>query len=132
MMLSLLKFKKAWVWLKAHWQIPFLLMWTIIVWILTRRNSDAIIEVLEARKKSYEAQIKVLNETHTDELLKRDKLLDQYNATVEKIKRDFEIGTLELTKKQEEKIKKFVIDSKGNPDEIRKKIENAFGFTYID
>lgn len=131
-MLSLLKLKKAWAWLKAHWQIPFLLIWTVVVWILTRRNSDAIIEVLEARKKSYEEQIKVLNETHADELLKRDKLLDQYNSTIEKIKRDWELGNLKLTKKQEDEIKKFVIDSKGNPDEIRKKIENAFGFTYTD
>jgi hypothetical protein len=131
-MLSLLKLKKAWTWLKIHWQIPFLLMWTIMVWILTRRNSDAIIEVLEARKKSYEGQIKTLNETHADELLKRDKLLDQYNSTVEKIKRDWTIGTLKLSEEQEEAIKKFVIDSKGNPDEIRKKIEDAFGFTYTD
>ena len=131
-MLSLLKLKKAWAWLKAHWQIPFLLIWTVVVWILTRRNSDAIIEVLEARKKSYEEQIKVLNETHADELLKRDKLLDQYNSTIEKIKRDWELGNLKLTKKQEDEIKKFIIDSKGNPDEIRKKIKDAFGFTYTD
>ena len=103
-----------------------------MVWILTRRNSDAIIEVLEARKKSYEGQIKTLNKTHADELLKRDKLLDQYNSTVEKIKRDWTIGTLKLSEEQEEKIKKFVIDSKGNPDEIRKKIEDTFGFIYTD
>ena len=103
-----------------------------MVWILTRRNSAAIIEVLEARKKSYEGQIKTLNETHADELLKRNKLLDQYNSTVEKIKRDWTIGNLKLSEKQEEEIKKFVIDSKGNPDEIRKKIEDAFGFTYTD
>jgi len=131
-MLSLLKLKEAWAWLKAHWQVPFLLVWTIVVWVLTRRNSDAIIEVLEAKKKSYEDQIKVLNETHTDELLKRDKLLDQYNETIRKIESEWKLGKLKISKEQQEDIKKFVLDSKGNPDEIRKKIEDTFGFTYTD
>ena len=130
--ISLLKLKEAWIWLKAHWQIPFLLAWTIVVWVLTRRNSDAIIEVLEAKKKSYEKQIEVLNETHADELLKRDKLLDQYNETVKKIEDEWKLGKLKLSKEQQEGIKKFVLESKGNPDEIKKKIEDAFGFTYTD
>jgi hypothetical protein len=131
-MLSLVKIKTAWAWLKTHWQVPFLLIWTIVVWVLTRRNSDAIIEVLEAKKESYEKQIKVINETHADELLRRDKLLDQYNDTIRKIEEEWKLGKLKITKKQQEDIKKFVIDSKGNPDEIKKKIEDAFGFTYTD
>ena len=132
MMFEWEKYKKAWEWLKENWQLPFIFGWTIIIWILTRRNSQAIIEVLEAKNESHKKQIKALKETHMDELLKRDQLLDTYQQTVEKIKRDFEFGKLKLSQEQEEEIKKFVVDSKGNPDEIREKIESTFGFTYTD
>ena len=126
------KYKNAWEWLKENWQIPFIFGWTFVVWVLTRRNSEALIEVLEAKNESHKKQIKILKETHMDELLKRDQLLETYQQTVEKIKRDFEFGKLKLSQEQEEEIKKFVVDSNGNPDEIREKIESTFGFTYTD
>ncbi len=77
--------KKTFVWLKHHWQIPFLAVWTIATIILTRRNSDAIIEVLKTKKTSYEKQMSTLKVSHTDELLKRDRLFLQYQKTLQQV-----------------------------------------------
>ena len=81
--------KKIFIWLKHHWQIPFLAVWTIVTIVLTRRNSEALIEVIEAKRDSYRKQLEILRSSHNDEILKRDKLLEEYHKTVKKIEEDF-------------------------------------------
>ena len=63
---------KAWSFTKQHWQLPFLAMWSVAVWMLTRRNSQAVIDVLNAKKESYDKQISILKQKHNEEILKRD------------------------------------------------------------
>ena len=123
---------KFWLWLKEHWQLPFLLVWTLVVYILTRRNTDALLEVVEAKRDSYRKQLEVLRASHNDEILKREKLSEKYEETLEKIEENFEKREAELTDLQKNDIKEVVIKSKGNPDEIRKKIEEEFGFSFVD
>ena len=123
---------KSWLWLKEHWQFPLLLLWTIFVFVFSRRNSEAMLEVMEAKKDSYKKQITILNEKHATEILKRDQLIDEYHATVERIEEDFRRKSKELTIKQKNTIKDIIINSKGDPDAVKAEIENVFNFTYVD
>ena len=123
---------KSWLWLKEHWQFPVLLLWTIFVFVFSRRNSEAMLEVMEAKKDSYKKQITILNEKHATEILKRDQLIDEYHATVERIEEDFRKKSKELTIKQKNTIKDIIINSKGDPDAVKAEIENVFNFTYVD
>ncbi len=47
--------KKVWVWLRHNWYAPFLVMYTIALWIFFRRK-DAAYKVLETRNQSYKEQ----------------------------------------------------------------------------
>jgi len=125
-------FRRSWIWLKEHWQVPFLIFWSIVVWVMSRRNSDAIIEVLEAKKESYKRQIIELNRIHRSEILKRNNLLNEYERVVEKIEEEFSKREEELEEEQKETIKKIIIDSKGDPDAVKKEVENLFNFTFIE
>ena len=124
--------KKVFVWLRHHWQIPFLAVWTIVTIVLTRRNSDAIIEVLKTKKTSYEKQMSVLKTTHTDELLKRDKLLLQYQKTLQKVEAKYAAKEKELAEEERQLVKEIVAKSKGDTNAIRKEVQNLFGFDYAD
>ena len=124
--------KKVFVWLKHHWQIPFLAVWTIATIVLTRRNSDAIIEVLKTKKTSYEKQMIALKATHTDELLKRDKLLLQYQKTLQKVEAKYAAKEKELAEEERQLVKEIVAKSKGDTNAIRKEVQNLFGFDYAD
>ena len=75
---------KSWLWLKEHWQIPFLLVWTVVVYVLTKRNTDAMLEVVDAKRDSYKKQIEVLRKSHNDEIMKRNNL----SKNTKKFKRD--------------------------------------------
>jgi DNA anti-recombination protein RmuC len=124
--------KKFFIWLKHHWQIPVIAVWSVLIYIMSRRNTDALVQVLEIKKQSYEKQIEELKEKHDREILKRDKLIEKYHEIVEKIEDKYKQKEKELSEKEKKKIKKIVEKSKGRPDVIRKEIEESFGFTYID
>ncbi len=67
--------KKVWTWVRNYWHFPLVFVWTIMVWVFSRRNGEAALEVLLTSKKSYEAQIDVLKKSHVEEIEKRDKAL---------------------------------------------------------
>ena len=125
-------FKKFYLWLKEHWQLPFLVVWSFLIYCLTRRNSDAIIEVLHAKKESYERQVTELKRIHTNELLKRDGLLEQYRASLDGVQKKFDESMRSLEEEQKEEIKKIVINSKGNPKIVKEQIEKLFDITFTD
>ena len=75
-------FKKVFLWLKEHWQVPFFILWTALVYIFTRRNTDALVDVIEAKRDSYREQLEALRNSHNNEILKRDKLIKNYEETL--------------------------------------------------
>jgi len=124
--------KKAWAWLKEYWKIPALIVYTIIMAVVFRRNTQALKETLEIKRESYEAQLKALNGLHEEELLKRDGLIEQYQDIVTKLEADFKKKNKVLEKEHRERIRKVILESKKNPEEIKKKIQNMFGFRYVE
>jgi hypothetical protein len=129
-------FRKAvntsWIWLKTHWHIPFVVTWTIVVWVLSRGNVKAVTEVLEAKKESYEKQIEALKSAHTIEIKKREELHLKYRETLDTIEKEFKLKEEELSVIKKKKIKQIIKSSKDNPHEINKKIEDLFGFTRVN
>ena len=124
-------FKNSWLWLKEHWQLPFLLVWSIGIYILTRRNTDALLEVMEAKKESYRKQVEVLRSTHNDEILKRYMLTEEYDSTLKKVKEVYDSEDAKLSEKHKNEIKEVIIKSKGDPSEIKRRIEKEFGIKFI-
>lgn len=125
-------FKKSFLWIKHHWQIPLVIAWSVLIFVISRRNTDALVEVLETRKKSYEEQIDLLKIQHQEEILQRDKLIKQYHELVDKIEAKYKEKEKQLSKKEKARIKEIVKKSKGKPDVIRKEIEESFGFIFVD
>jgi cell division protein FtsB len=68
----ILKLKLIWTCIKKNWKAALLAVWSIIVWFISRRNSEAAIQAMQANKESYEAQIKSLKDQHKIEVQKRN------------------------------------------------------------
>jgi len=124
--------KKSLLWIRKYWQIPFLAVWTLITFLIFRRNTAAAFEVLEAKRKSYNKEINELKIRHKSEIMERDKLIEEYHKTIKKIEEKFKERDKKLSRKEKQKVKQIVKKSKGKPDVIRREIEESFGFTYID
>jgi phage shock protein A len=99
---------------------------------MSRRNTDALVEVLATKKKSYEEQIDLLKTQHEKEIFERDKLIEQYHDLIAKIEAKYKEKEKQLSKKEKVRIKQIIKKSKGDADVIKKEIEESFGFTFVD
>jgi len=118
--------KLVWVWLKENWKIPFLIIWSVVIWVLSRKNAEVALEVLKTKKESYEKQVVVLKENHKRELSERDKLVKQYHDTIEKLEVEFANRAKILTKANKQRVKEIIEQTNGDPDAVREKIERLF------
>ena len=121
--------QKSWLFIKEHWKIFALGVWSVFIWVISRRNSKAAIDAMVASRKSYEARIKSLKEQHIIEVKKREELHLKYQETLDKIEKKYKKKEKELSVLEKKKIKEIVKKAKDEPNEINEKIEALFGFT---
>ena len=122
--------EKSWVWLKTNWQVPFLVVWSVVVYLLSRRNTDALLEVIKTKDQSHKREVEALQKSHKDEVLKLKGLQVEYVKTIKELEENFKQQEKELSEKQVEDVKQIVIKSKGDPEEIKRKIEDEFGIKF--
>ena len=124
-------FKKGWAFLKHNWYVPAVLIYTLFLWVVFRRK-DAAFEVLKIRNDSYEAQIEAINKSHTEEIEKRNKILEKYNEVVTKIEEGHAAAEKELDGKKKKEVKKMVEKYYDKPDELAKMLADKYNFTYVE
>jgi len=129
---ALFKLKKVWVWLKTYWVVPLLVVWSILIWVLARKDFNAAKEVMEARVKSYEDQISAIKDAHNKEIIKRDNLISEYNETISKIEKEFAKREKVLEKDHERVVREMIVKSKSDPEVIKEMIEKEFGFKNVE
>ena len=123
--------KKTWVWLKHNWYVPVVIVYTLVLWILFRRGSDAE-KVLEIRSKSYQDQIDAINEAHREEIQKRDEVLKKYDETIKKIEEEYAKKNEELDNKKRKTVKELVKKHYNEPDVLARMIAEEFNFDYVE
>ena len=133
--MSLLAIKKAlhkaWVWLKHNWMAPFVVIYTVILWVLFR-NKDKAREVLEVRAQSYRDQIDAINRSHKEEIEKRDEILKKYSETITRLEEEFAKHNKELDEKKKNSVKEIVEKYYNDPDTLAIMIGKRFGFKYTE
>jgi len=79
--------KKAWATICKYWQYFALAAYTIVIYVLFRKNKDldTIKDAFAASKKSHKAELEAINSAHKEELTKRDKIIDDYHTTIMKL-----------------------------------------------
>ena len=127
-----MQIKLAWIFVKKHWKVFVMAAWSIGIFIFARKNNQAAIETMEARKKSYESQIQALQDARNIEIQKREELTLKYKETLAKIEDKYSIKKEELSRKEKKKVKEIIKKAENKPDEINNKLEKLFGFTVTD
>lgn len=123
-------FGKAWVWIRTYWYIPAVLIYTIVLWVLFRRNGASALEVLKASKESYEAQIKAMEAAHAKEIEARDMALAQYESIVSALEEEYAANRETLSREKRKKVKEYIEKYGEDPEELARIIEEQFGIEY--
>ena len=124
--------KKAWIWCKHHWKIIALVVWTIIIWVVSRKNGQVALKVLDAARKSYHAEIDAVNKTHEDEIERRDKAIEQYNSVLSSIHENYEESKDQLTFEKRARIKELVDSYGTDKSALNEALKEEFGFEHIE
>ena len=123
--------KKTWTWLRHNWYVPAVIVYTLALWILFRNKTKAL-DVLEIRSKSYESQIKTIEEAHKKEIEARDQILKNYDNVLTQLEKDYEEKNMKLDTKKKKEIKKIVKEFNDRPDDLAKILAERYGIDYVE
>ncbi len=80
---------KAWLWIKKNWQIASIVVLSLLVVLLLKRDKKMVTESLKIAQESYKNQIDALNESYEKEEKLRAEADENYRNTDEKIEKDY-------------------------------------------
>ena len=121
--------QRAWVWIKNYWYVPLLVVLALAALFVKR--SDIALKLLKTRTESYKEQIDVLNESHTNEIAKRDEIIRVHQEVMEQLDEQLEEDLSEIEKNKEKRVKEIIKENHGDPEELSKALSNAFGITFV-
>ena len=129
----MLTLKKAWTWLKSHWYIPLLLLLvgaSGILGILGLSKNKQLEKMLEINKKSYQDQIKAIEDSHAAELKRREEVYNSYISTMKRLEKEHHVNLEGLSSEKKKKLDTMAKKYKGTPDELAKELSEMFGVAY--
>ena len=123
--------KKTWTWLRHNWYVPAVVIYTLVLWFLFKNKAGAL-KVLEIRSKSYESQIKTIEEAHKKEIEARDQILKNYDNVLTQLEKEYEEKNMKLDIKKKKEIKKIVKEFNDRPDDMAKILAERYGIDYVE
>jgi len=126
-----LAIKKVWAWTKNYWYVPVLLIYTLIMWLVFRRNATAVLEVLNISNDSYKKQVDVLNKTHKKEVQKKQDIAKKYVETIENLENNHKNDMAELDKRKEKRVKELVEKNFEDEENLARELSKMLGVTYV-
>lgn len=121
--------QRAWVWTKNYWYIPLLVVLALAALLVKR--TDIATKLLKTRTESYKEQIDVLNESHANEIEKRDEIIRVHQEVMEQLDGQLESDLQEVDRKKEKRIKELVEENHDNPEGLSRALGDAFGIKYV-
>lgn len=122
--------KKIWVWCKHHWKILALALWTLVVFLIARKNVRAYKKVLDATIENYKKEVEVLENSHNEEIRKRDEAIKKHNEDIKRLEEKYAGDKEELDVKRRSRYLELVKMYDTDPENINKILQEEFGFKY--
>ena len=119
---------KFWLWLKKNWKVASIVVLSLVVVLLVKRDKKMITESLKIAQESYKNQIDALNESYEKEEQRRAEADENYKNTVEKIEKDYLKGKRKLNSRERKRLQELLESS---PSDLDKLIEDEFGFEKV-
>tara|TARA_A100000172_G_C3030422_1_gene106443 strand:- start:691 stop:1092 length:402 start_codon:yes stop_codon:yes gene_type:complete len=124
--------QQSWLMAKKFW-------WAIVIGLLVlcaglvswaTRNAGLLskaLEMLDAKKDAHDQEMETLAHIHNTEIAEKNLRLEEHLRRRDDLKEQFEKNGEALTKQKEAELKKIVDESYNDPDELAKKLAEAFG-----
>lgn len=110
--------------LKKYWFVGLLAAGLVYHFIQMNRMED----LMNIANESHSAQITALKDFHAKEIKGREKIIEEHENRVKAIDKKYRMAKWALAKERKNRIDQI---QKESPEQIAKRIEDAYGFTRI-
>ena len=126
----ILALTKAWIWTKHHWKIVAISVWTLFVWLMSRKNVAMYKEILKNTIDNYKKEIEVLQNSNEKEQEEKQEAARLRSESLARLEREFEGREETLSFEKRARYLELLENLSNNPEDANKAIEEEFGFTY--
>ena len=126
----MLALTKTWIWAKHHWKIVAISVWTLFVWLMSRKNVSMYKKILENTIDNYKKEIEVLETSRNKEQEDKQEAIRLRDESLERLEREFEHREESLSFEKRVRYLELLESLSESPESVNKAIEEEFGFTY--
>ena len=126
----ILALTKAWVWTKHHWKIIAISVWTLFVWLMSRKNADMYKKILKNTIDNYKKEIEVLQNSNEKEQEEKQEAVRLRNESLARLEREYEGRGDKLSFEKKARYLELLETLSQEPEMVNKAIEEEFGFKY--
>ena len=124
--------KKGWLWCKHHWKLAAVAAWTLVIWVVARKNVGAYAKVLDTTIESYKKEVEVLDNTHNAEIEKRNEAIRKRTEALTKLEQHYDRSLDYLTVEKRARYLELIKMHDQDPELVTKTITEEFGFKYVE
>ena len=121
---------KAWIWIKHHWKIVAISVWTLFVWLMSRKNVAMYKEILKNTIDNYKKEIEVLQNSNEKEQEEKQEAVRLRNESLARLEKEYEGREDKLSFEKRARYLELLETLSQEPEMVNKAIEEEFGFKY--
>jgi hypothetical protein len=118
--------------LLSHWREVAILLLAGVVMGKMQMDMHELQKAYETARISYQEQISGLKLIHDEEIAQRARALEEYEARVDRIEREYAENLAEVESRLSSDTRKYERDHTEAPQDLIEEIHNTFGFEYVE
>ena len=121
-MLTVLFWKKAWIWIKHYWYWPVIIVLFLFSMFSGSSVKDKLFELLFKQRENYEKELQIIKETSEEADEKKTDIFEEHEEELEKIEKEHDVKIEELEKEKLEELATTIEENKDKPEKLAEEI----------
>jgi gas vesicle protein len=123
--------KKAWAWIKHHWQLLAIVLGVALAFLFRKRPNEKLLTLMDKQKESYEKEINLIKKTNEEKEARKEEIFKSHEKEVEDIEKQHDSAVVSLEEEKQKEIEEMTEKYKERPDELAKRIASILSAEYI-
>jgi glucan phosphoethanolaminetransferase (alkaline phosphatase superfamily) len=121
-MLTVLFWKKAWIWFKHYWYWPVIVLLLLFSLATGASMKNKLFGLLFRQREQYEKELEVITSVNEEKDLKKEKVVEAHKEELEKIEKEHDVKIEDLKKEKHAELVTTIEENKDSPDKLAEEI----------
>ena len=121
-MLTVLFWKKAWIWFKHYWYWPVIVLLLLFSLASGASMKNKLFGMLFRQREQYEKELQIVTSVNKEKDLKKEKVVEAHKEELEKIEKEHDVKIEDLEKEKRAELAATIEENKDSPDKLAEEI----------